>query len=124
MTPRKIAATAIAIIAAMQLPLTEFLEQATALWNGYLEVGPGKLDPASDTRLQALARELLESGQLDEPATQAVHAIVDLSARCARSPQGLSFISGEAGLIPRREQHRAFEQALEKARELCGPSGV
>ena len=43
---------------------------------------------------------------------EAIQKVMELARRCAERPEGLSFVTAEAGLIPRHAEHREFEQSL------------
>lgn len=97
--------------------LDSFSRQATQIWNNYLQTGPGQLQVEVWEALQKLATELderLRSSSLPDvdALLQAVAIITDLTQRCACRSEGLSFVSGEYGLIPRRDQHDQLSAAL------------
>ena len=54
----------------------------------------------------------VDPGALPPTLEEAVGVLALLGARCARRNEGLCFVTGEAGLIPRKDQHAAYEQAL------------
>ena len=112
----------------------QLAEAGQLLWSRYQDVGPGRVAAGYYEAVQTAAQ------QLDEalPANDAPHwlakvtdqpsvwldelrdcaaRLADLARRCACTPQGLSFVTGEAGLLPRRDQHEAFEGALRELRE-------
>lgn len=108
--------------AAFRQALSQFLEGVSAVWDAYQEHGPGQVDeslfdavPDAAAAVETyLARTAASDGSASaEALIAAVHTLVSLSRQCATSPQGLCFITGEAGLIPRRDQHEAFERALQ-----------
>ena len=109
--------------------IRRFCEAAESLWTLYQVQGPGRVDAACFEPLQKAADQLdaaIEKttspawlAQLTrEPAAwmrelqDRVSRLCELSRRCACTPQGLSFVTGEAGLLPRKDQHEAFEQSL------------
>ena len=114
--------------------IDEFGEQAETLWRDYLRLGPGKLEPGDANGVFSAAAEIEHTvrdpdvarwlehvphgTQLDELQTQ-ITQLTRLARACASTPQGLNFITGEAGLIPRRDQHEAFESGLVKLREMA-----
>jgi hypothetical protein len=112
-----------------------FVEQAGALWRSYHDLGPGKLSPADwnavSSAASAIASDLgdpdvarwFEQAECaifpaDELQTL-VRELTRLARACACTPQGLNFITGEAGLIPRKDQHRAFESGLVKLDQMA-----
>ncbi len=127
-------------------PLAEFTRQAGRIWTAYQVSGPGGVERESFDGVDASASELRRLlgnaeligavGQLtgNDPErwlhelADAVGRAHDLSYRCACTSLGLCFITGEAGLLPRRDQHESFQQALGILRDrfkelklLCDP---
>lgn len=112
-----------------------FVEHAEALWQDYKSLGPGKLDRCSWDGVAAAASEIESTigdpdvarwlKQLDrgtalcDELQAEVKQLSRLARACACTPQGLSFITGEAGLIPRRDQHQAVESGLLKLRDMA-----
>ena len=109
--------------------LDQFLQEAADLWQHYQAVGPGKVDRLLFDRLELKAERLAtlldtvsdagigKSLGVDEKGGaaglgEAIETVMRLANRCAFSPQGLSFVTGEAGLIPNRQQHLEFENQL------------
>ena len=106
--------------------LAEVYDRADLLWTRYREQGPGKVDAQSFRDLQvahAAAFELLDGDVPDSPPAgwdsqrmmklrDVLNTLLDLSRRCVCQPQGLCFVTGEAGLVPRRELHDTFERSL------------
>ncbi len=107
--------------------LTRFVASVEAVWDAYRDAGAGRVEAALYEPVAA-AGEALEStlgaATESDPILESVRVAKDLARRCACTSLGLSFISGEAGLIPRRDQHEALERALrtlrERAKELGG----
>lgn len=54
---------------------------------------------------------------------EAAEALRELCHRCCRRSEGLCFITGEAGLIPRRDLHDRFEKALQALRAVVKTEG-
>lgn len=118
--------------------LNEFELCAKAVWASYQTVGPGRVDQALFTPVETAAAALGQLLDHREAATQAGETIESvagaqplhlgdnwtdellqvvtkthaLAYRCACRPEGLCFVSGETGLIPRNDEHAAFEDAL------------
>jgi|GEM_PF-2038651 hypothetical protein len=100
--------------------LREFHTLAERVWTSYRDVGPGRVDAALFDGGEAAAARVLESlGDEDISATltaerlrAAVEKACDLATRCATRPEGLCFITGEAGLVPRRDWHTAMDESL------------
>jgi len=115
--------------------IDEFVEHAETLWRDYLRLGPGKLEPGNSTGVFSAAAEIgytirdpdvarwleqLHRGKelRDELQTQ-VEQLTRLARACVSTPQGLSFITGEAGLMPRKDQHEAFASGLAKLHAMA-----
>lgn len=94
----------------MNEPLAAFEKAARHLWNAYLESGPGELDVVYWNELKARHANLLSP--IPSSHAIAVQHIMDLAERCAERPEGLCFVTGEAGLLPRQADHQRFEDAL------------
>lgn len=93
-----------------------------SIWAAYLQHGPGKLDPKLLLPLDAAimsVRHSLAVRDADSAATQGDSWREDINAtictievllhRCIERTEGLSFVTGEAGLIPR---HDLYEQCI------------
>jgi len=111
--------------------------QATDLWETYQREGPGRVDPGlfdsvknESDAIHVLLQNLTVTDQTAEwlgvpfddwrdRMTEAVHTICHLAHQCACTPQGLCFITGEAGFIPRRDLHRKFDESLRFLRDRC-----
>jgi hypothetical protein len=104
----------------LQTCLLEFHSQVSRVWTVYRDVGPGRVDAALFDGGEAAAARVLELlGDDDISRTlaadelrAAVAKACDLATRCATRPEGLCFITGEAGLVPRRDWHAAMDGAL------------
>lgn len=113
--------------------LKPFLDQISTVWKSYQENGPGRVEKRLYDGVETSAEQLLEQIQnadvvetletktefSPEELRKSIEQIQDLSHRCVFLPQGLCFISGEAGLIPRKDQVDGFEQSLEMLSECC-----
>jgi len=84
----------------------------TTVWQTYQEAGPGNVDAALFQPIAATAPAALQAASGNAPLTAAINTAVDLTRRCATQSQGLCFVTGEAGLLPRRDQHEKLEAAL------------
>jgi hypothetical protein len=104
----------------LQTCLLEFHSLVDRVWAEYKDVGPGRVDAVLfDGGEAAAARvlELLGDEQVSPTLTTdelrvAVEKVCDLATRCATRSEGLCFITGEAGLVPRRDWHTAMDEAL------------
>jgi len=98
--------------------LADFLRNIEHVRYEYARLGPGRvpkeLADGLSERADALVR-LLTVDAPDEIVT-AVHDAAELATRCATRSEGLCFITGEAGLIPRRDLEDRFDMALEAMR--------
>ena len=118
--------------------LKDWLDHVSVIWNRYQQDGPGRLSAAMISPVDSAAEDIEQLiCQLDRPDVQgldvsglrtSIRETTKLARRCACTSQGLCFISGEAGLIPRRDQHVAFEKGLELTRlsieRLCNREGA
>ena len=116
--------------------IDEFVEQSETLWRNYRDHGPGKLDRShfdgvasaaseiestiSDPDIARWLEQVDRGAELRDTLQAEVKQLSRLARACACTPQGLSFITGEAGLIPRKDQHQAFESGLAKLRKIAG----
>ena len=113
--------------------LREFHRLSSLLWQQYLLSGPGSLNPESFQPIDVAAGKLHEllaevGGGIDRAAAlRAISRIQDLAERCACRLEGLCFVTGEAGLIPRQQDHQAYESSLQQVQllleELESPRG-
>lgn len=99
-------------------PLREFIDASTAVWNAYQELGPNKIEREKFDEVDAAYRQLkpvlgaIEETVAREATIATVDKIHDLAFRCVCSPEGLCFVTGEAGLIPRRDFLEAYDSGL------------
>lgn len=112
--------------------LREFHALAAAVWEKYLDVGPGRVEAGLFEGGETVAEDILEllaggkrPGESATPVDaeelrEAVETVCDLAHRCATRPEGLCFITGEAGLVPRRDWHAAMEKGLGTLSEAVG----
>jgi hypothetical protein len=110
--------------------LLSFATQVDLVWERYETAGPGKVDSALFEPIEQLASRLntLLDGSLPADVDRgllsaAIQQATDLSRRCATLPQGLCFVSGEAGLVPRRDQIDAFAAARMTVRTIADRLG-
>ena len=110
-----------------------FVGHTETLWQAYQRLGPGKLERSSFDAVESAASEIelainepaqwLEQAdggtELGDELQTELEQLTRLARACACTPQGLNFITGEAGLIPRKDQHEALEAGLVKLRELA-----
>jgi hypothetical protein len=106
--------------------LQEFTAQVSVVWEAYQSCGPGNVESALFESVDVMAQVLNSSFENEELIRDVsnfvnmkpdewwakIEQLRELCYRCACTPQGLCFITGEAGLIPRKDQHEAFESAL------------
>ncbi len=94
--------------------MSQLYRSAMQLWKEYLRLGPGKT-PRAHLEAVELSWQHLQCnddalpGGIRRAATQ----VLELSRCCVERPEGLCFVTGEAGLVPRQDLHRAFETALQ-----------
>ena len=105
--------------------VTIFLEDR-AFWRTGKPGGPGSLEAKSFEPVAATAEGLVDLLQQSETtpdcadAEHAVREICELAERGACRLEGLCFITGEAGLIPRKQDHQSYETALKQLEHLIG----
>ena len=111
-----------------QSNLQSFCESVEIVRSAYAANGPGRIDARLQEPVVAAESALMQSladysGQITgvtvEQVETWVRKSVDLSKRCACQPNGLCFVTGEAGLIPRRDLEEDFETAIQGLREVC-----
>ena len=90
------------------------LESCQKLWDAYLELGPGRVEPPYLVAVENAVQQF-ESSQDGAEAmdlVEAVEVLLKLSRQCVNTSHGLSFVTGEAGLVPRKDLHQRFEDCL------------
>ncbi len=124
--------------------LADFLEFTETLWAEYQALGPGNLRQDLFAGIEARSRSIHDSLQSaehrrtvsklldairgdevvgDDAAKHLLSSIEvarELAYRCACTETGLSFVTGEAGLIPRKDQHAAMDRAIETLHQQFG----
>lgn len=93
--------------------LAPFLETANRIWREYRNVGPGNVNADHADELNERSTALFESGELSAEQTKAAEVVRELLLRCINRSEGLNFVTGEAGLIPRRDLIEQLETSLE-----------
>ena len=104
--------------------LKEFERAARCLWKQYLSGGPGSLDATLWDELKLRHQQLSSISQASPTLTSAIQKVMELARRCAERPEGLSFVTAEAGLIPRHAEHREFEQSLIQIAQTLDDSSI
>lgn len=102
--------------------LQQFTSQAEVIWQGYLDHGPGHVESSAYATLATYFAGASE--ETSQPVTASISRIAELSQKIACTPQGLCFLSGEAGLVPRRDLHAEFEQHLHILQTACDSRGT
>jgi hypothetical protein len=100
--------------------LAELLTAATAVWDAYRDVGPGKVEASLFEPVEVASQEIDRLLDDSTELREAVAELYDLAQRCTCRSEGLCFITGEAGLIPRRDKEAAFEERLAWLRTTVG----
>lgn len=100
---------------------TTVYKAAQQIWTMYLELGPGKLADTCLNDYETAKRQFLEAASSElRPSFQAsLGELTDLLHRCVHRSEGLCFVTGEAGLIPRKDQHERCEALLAQLAEWC-----
>ena len=102
----------------MNSALLIFLDDVEDIWSSYLRSGPGTLDRDRWRRFHARLQNVRNSfdDQQSPRQQELFSALKDLEllvAKCLLNSEGLCFVTGEAGLIPRRDLHERVEHAIE-----------
>jgi hypothetical protein len=110
--------------------LAEFVEGAERIRQEYAQLGPGGVAPQRYDVVNQSYQRLMEVVATSDARswaslslgtfTEALETARERAWQCACTQQGLSFVSGEAGLIPRQDWHRSFDSALEMLRRIHG----
>jgi len=90
-------------------------DAARELWEDYLKQGPGKLSN------EAMEPFWARKAALPTDASDVFFVLADLEPllrRCVERSEGLCFVSGEAGLIPRRDLHTQCDELLDQLKRL------
>ncbi len=82
------------------------------IWQSYQDAGPGNLDQNLLAPLEEATPGALDAARDNAELTAAINTAVDLAERCVKHSQGLCFVTGEAGLLPRKDLHEKMETAL------------
>ncbi len=98
----------------MHAPIGEFVAAVRVLWTDYRRQGPDRVDAS---RWRAVEDAWQPLGDLTHDLPREILAagarLQELCRQAAMRPEGLCFVTGEAGLVPRRDLHREFDQLLE-----------
>lgn len=97
--------------------LRSLLNAAQAVWYTYRESGPGRVDASLYEDVESAVARVKQVGdsRIDDGL---IETLRDLCHRCCLRSEGLCFITGEAGLIPRKDLHERFERSLEELRAM------
>lgn len=98
------------------------------LWNRYLDWGPGRLSQEELIRMRSDLTSCRDHLSQDAPGLpphrwrsdwqQQANELETLLTRAVQNPEGLCFVTGEAGLIPNRALYDRCESALSRLHEL------
>ena len=117
--------------------VNEFTRSTAEIWKAYKESGKASINRhlyedtvsaridierflGNPTFINTLSESVNDDiNHWRELLSKAIATAHELTYRCACTPIGLNFITGEAGLIPRKDQHAAFEAVLELLNEEC-----
>ena len=108
--------------------LSKLVCRLQGIWETYCQQGPGNVDSSLFDGIDDLARRFEEEfaqfaksnpeRDFSDDPRQTVHELCRLARRCACTPQGLCFVTGEAGLIRKKDQELAYIQGLERIRRV------
>lgn len=101
--------------------LRSLLNAAQAVWDAYRESGPGRIDASLFEDVESAIGRVKQVGEsrVDDGL---IETLRDLCHRCCLRSEGLCFITGEAGLIPRQDLHERFGRSLEELRTFVRQS--
>lgn len=91
---------------------------AQELWNKYLESGPGSLTKDALVEFENAKHSALSRPGLNSKVLEVIDQLDPLLRRCVERPEGLCFVTGEAGLIPNRKLHKECEQLISQLGNL------
>ena len=96
------------------MTFNELYQSAAAFWQMYLEKGPGKLKPTDLVKFVAAADAVKSRLELqpNDPNHLLIVELETLFRRCVERSEGLCYVTGEAGLIPRKDLHERIEAIL------------
>lgn len=105
-----------------QQDLRQYQDCASKLWSDYLSSGPGSLhigelkptDEASEScrvALKALPKQHFSPQELKD-LIAAIETVQELLHQAVERTEGLCFVTGEAGLLPRKDLHQRLDNAL------------
>lgn len=119
--------------------LQEFIDACSAIWLAYQRSGPGRLEVAGLADPQPLCARLLATlgtGRLrafveSAPSLRsliqnhrqieaAVDECLELTLQCRDAAHGLCFVTGEAGLVPRRDLEAKLQHHLQHLAQIAG----
>ena len=90
-----------------------FLDLVEAVWHAYQKAGPKQVDATLFTGIdQAHVAIVDASGDTGDSIISTSQTLRDLAHRCTHRAEGLCFVTGEAGLIPRHDLMDAYENGL------------
>lgn len=97
--------------------LSDFEAAISRVWAAYQTQGPGRLSAEELEPIEnALAGWDADSASLPDDLVACVQQLYSLAQRCVLRPEGLSFVTGEAGLLPRKDLHATFNESLAQLR--------
>ena len=110
--------------------LQELIDAADAIWSQYNAEGPGSVQESRFFRFSEASCAVAEMLSQDEVLkniragwAEEYHAIIteldELLRRCVFRSEGLNFVTGEAGLVPRQDLIHRCEANLSSLRNLA-----
>ena len=104
------------------------LECLERIWDEYCRRGPGQVESSLFDGVNQLAHRFDEQyiqfassnprDALSDDPRPIVVELCRLARRCACTSEGLYFVTGEAGLIRRKDQEQAYAEGLSRIRRL------
>lgn len=112
--------------------INDLHSRAAQLWQLYLDRGPGQLSTddlapflSAVEQVRALVdspqpnTELKKDTEWTSKLEDALTRIEPLLRRCVERSEGLCFVTGEAGLIPRKDLHNECDEAILQIKKLA-----
>lgn len=99
----------------LRAALDRLSQCANEVWRLYQQQGAGNLSAELAAPLEeAFAAVEEHRSTIDAAIMHAAETARDISLRCIQRSEGLNFVTGEAGMIPRRDLIEPFTAALER----------
>ena len=94
------------------MSLHDFLAAAESIRTAYESHGPNKVCADLFTPVETLDFQLSETIEIPE-LLDAIKTVKQLCYRCVHHTEGLCFVTGEYGLVPRADLVKEFDDAMD-----------